>query len=48
MDAIEQFADAFGPTRILHMYEPKAGLKAILVVDNVAPRPLHRRHPHGP
>lgn len=39
MDEIEKFADELGPTKILHVYEPKAGLKAILVVDNVAAGP---------
>lgn len=39
MDEISRFADEFGPTKILHVYEPTAGLKAILVVDNVAAGP---------
>ena len=39
MDEIIKFADEFGPTKILHVYEPKAGLQAILVVDNVAAGP---------
>ncbi len=39
METIARFADTFGPTKILHVYEPKAGLKAILVVDNVAAGP---------
>lgn len=39
MDEIARFADEFGPTKILHVYEPKAGLQAILVVDNVAAGP---------
>ena len=39
MNEIDRYADEFGPARILHMYEPKAGLKATLVVDNVAPGP---------
>jgi glutamate dehydrogenase (NAD(P)+) len=39
MDELTQFADEFGPTKILHVYEPKADLKAILVVDNVAAGP---------
>jgi glutamate dehydrogenase (NAD(P)+) len=33
------FADALGPARIIHVYEPSAGLKGILVVDNVARGP---------
>lgn len=39
MDELSKFADEFGPTKILHVYEPKAGLKAILVIDNVAAGP---------
>ena len=37
-DAFE-FADELGPTKIIHVYEPVLGLKAILVVDNVAAGP---------
>ena len=33
------FADEFGPAKIIHVYEPSVGLKGILVVDNVAMRP---------
>ncbi len=39
METISKFADEFGPTKILHVYEPTVGLKAILVVDNVAAGP---------
>lgn len=39
MDELAIFADEFGPTKILHVYEPNAGLQAILVVDNVAAGP---------
>lgn len=39
MDELSRFADEFGPTKILHVYEPRTGLKAILVVDNVAAGP---------
>lgn len=39
MDELTQFADEFGPTKILHVYEPKANLRAILVIDNVAAGP---------
>lgn len=35
-ETVFQFADALGPAKILHIYEPLTGLKAILVVDNVA------------
>jgi glutamate dehydrogenase (NAD(P)+) len=30
------FADALGPSKIVHVHEPSIGLRAILVVDNVA------------
>ncbi|MDJ0616535.1 MAG: Glu/Leu/Phe/Val dehydrogenase [Calothrix sp. MO_192.B10] len=33
---IFQFADDLGPAKIIHIYDPGTGLKAILVVDNVA------------
>jgi len=36
MEEIYQFADELGPTKILHVHEPSIGLKAVLVVDNVA------------
>jgi len=31
-----EFADAFGPTKIIHVHEPGLGLRGTLVVDNVA------------
>jgi len=39
MDDLFQYADELGPAKILHVYEPCVGLKAILVVDNVAKGP---------
>lgn len=39
MEDIFRFADELGPTKIIHVYEPSVGLKAILVVDNVAAGP---------
>ena len=36
MDDTFRFADAFGPTRIVHIYRPSLSLKAIVVVDNTA------------
>jgi glutamate dehydrogenase (NAD(P)+) len=36
MDEGFRFADDLGPAKIIHIYEPTTGLKAILVVDNVA------------
>ncbi|MBM4285937.1 MAG: Glu/Leu/Phe/Val dehydrogenase [Deltaproteobacteria bacterium] len=34
-----QFGDELGPAKIIHVYEPSVGLKAVLVVDNVAAGP---------
>jgi glutamate dehydrogenase (NAD(P)+) len=33
------FADDLGPSKIIHVHEPSIGLRAILVVDNVAKGP---------
>ena len=30
------FADEFGPEKVVHFYQPRLGIKAILVVDNTA------------
>lgn len=35
-ESIFQFADDLGPAKIIHIYEPITGLKAIVVVDNIA------------
>ncbi|AKB35710.1 Glutamate dehydrogenase 2 [Methanosarcina siciliae C2J] len=34
-----RFADELGPFKIIHVYEPSVGLRAVLVVDNVARGP---------
>ncbi len=39
METILKFADDLGPTKILYVHEPQAGLQGILVVDNVAAGP---------
>ena len=39
MSDIFRFADALGPTKIIHVHEPSINLKAILVVDNIAKGP---------
>ena len=39
MGGVFEFADELGPSKIIHVYEPCIGLKAILVVDNVAKGP---------
>ncbi len=33
---LDKFADEFGPEKILEVYNPKTGLKGILVIDNTA------------
>lgn len=33
---IFDFADALGPSKIIHIYDPPTGLKAVLAVDNTA------------
>lgn len=39
MERIFTFMDGLGPTKIIHVYEPRVALKAVLVVDNVAMGP---------
>lgn len=39
MEDIFAFADELGPFKIIHVHEPSVGLKAVLVVDNVAAGP---------
>jgi glutamate dehydrogenase (NAD(P)+) len=39
MEEIFRFADALGPAKVIHVHEPRIGLKGILVVDNVATGP---------
>lgn len=39
MEDLFKYADKMGPAKIIHVYEPAAGLKGILVVDNVAMGP---------
>lgn len=36
---LTRFADEYGPAKIIHVYAPRAGLRGILVVDNVAAGP---------
>ncbi len=33
---MERYADAWGPEKILHVYDPEVGMKGILVIDNTA------------
>jgi glutamate dehydrogenase/leucine dehydrogenase len=34
--AIESYCDDLGPEKVVHVYEPQSGLRAIVVVDNTA------------
>ena len=36
MSDISRFADELGPAKIIQVYAPAVGLKAVLVIDNVA------------
>ena len=36
MEEMFRFADALGPAKIVHIHVPGVGLKAIVVIDNVA------------
>jgi len=39
MKDIFDFADDLGPIKIVHLYDPKCGLKAVVAIDNVARGP---------
>lgn len=39
MGDVFSFADELGPLKVIHVHEPSIGLKAVLVVDNVAKGP---------
>jgi glutamate dehydrogenase (NAD(P)+) len=39
MEDMFKFSDELGPFKIIHVYEPSIGLKAVLVVDNIARGP---------
>ncbi|MCZ7381038.1 MAG: hypothetical protein O8C64_05660 [Candidatus Methanoperedens sp.] len=38
-EKIFEFTDEIGPEKIVHLYEPRTKMKAIVVVDNVAAGP---------
>jgi len=35
-DIFTRYADEFGPSKTVHLYDPRTGLKGIVVIDNVA------------
>jgi glutamate dehydrogenase/leucine dehydrogenase len=38
-DAFTRYADEYGPEKIVYIYEPRCGLKAIVVIDNISAGP---------
>lgn len=38
-EIFDQFADEYGPEKIVHIYEPRCGLKGIVVIDNISAGP---------
>ncbi len=40
MSEVFQFADDLGPAKLIGVYEPKLGLRAMLVLDNAAVKDL--------
>ncbi len=39
MEDVFAFADELGPLKVIHVHEPSVGLRAVLVVDNIAKGP---------
>ena len=39
MQDVFELADDLGPFKVIHVHEPKTGLRGVLVVDNVARGP---------
>ncbi|HVS12581.1 MAG TPA: Glu/Leu/Phe/Val dehydrogenase [Thermoanaerobaculia bacterium] len=39
MQVFDEFADEYGPEKVVYIYEPRTGLKAIVVIDNIAAGP---------
>ena len=38
-DIFQRFADEYGPEKVVYIYEPRCGLKGIVVVDNISAGP---------
>lgn len=38
-DVFTRYADEYGPEKIVYVYEPRCGLKAIVVIDNISAGP---------
>ena len=39
MKIFEQFTDEYGPEKVVYIYEPRSGLKGIVVIDNISAGP---------
>ncbi len=39
VNIFDRFADQYGPEKVVYIYEPRTGLKAIVVIDNIAAGP---------
>lgn len=38
-EILDRYADEYGPEKIVYIYEPRCGLKAIVVIDNISAGP---------
>ena len=38
-EVLDRFADEYGPEKIVYIYEPRCGLKGIVVIDNISAGP---------
>lgn len=38
-EVFARFADEYGPEKVVYIYEPRCGLKAVVVIDNIAAGP---------
>jgi glutamate dehydrogenase/leucine dehydrogenase len=36
MEEVFRFADEFGPPKLVHIYRPAVGIKAVVAIDNIA------------
>lgn len=38
-EVFDRFADEYGPEKVIYIYEPRCGLKAVVVIDNISAGP---------
>jgi glutamate dehydrogenase (NAD(P)+) len=43
MEEVSRFADEFGPFKLIHIYRPAVGLKAVVAIDSIACGPVDVR-----